>query len=121
MFGKNARKRAVNQLKESIDQHTAARVEVKKNCIELFELRQEISTQTIYQVEKLVNSLKNTSTSFQKTLAEVKINMRYFQHVVAQLQDASSKADLKAVQQTGGGVLTGVGVAAYGPTGCRLF
>ena len=68
---------------------------VSPRNLPLFELRNEISTETIYEVEDLINSIKNTPTSFQKTIAEVKINMRHFQHVVAQFKDASSKVDLR--------------------------
>ena len=116
MFNSKARREAIKKLQRAIDRHEVTRKRVGSASVELFELRQNVASEVIQQVESIVNALANSPKEFDTTVAEFRVEADRFQETVKLLETQTYRS-FKIGGATGAaGVAAGVGVATLGPS-----
>ena len=116
MLNFDTKDKAIQSLKQSINQHESLRSSVKDLSSLLFERRQQAATKVIQEVENYVNTLANSPKEFDKAVAEYRIEVNRFNKTLRSLEVKAAEA-----AQVGGGVAVagaaaGAGVAAFAPT-----
>lgn len=115
MFNKKIKKETLSELKDRVDNYQN---EYKSSLGEIvgFHKKRLSHVDSIIEVEKLVNSLANTPKEFKKISGEISINRIDFENNIENIEIENRKNEAIDGGIKIGGVATGVGVAAFGPT-----
>jgi hypothetical protein len=116
MLNKGLKKDTLKNLEDAQNRYNTLRLSVEERAIELDELRKKSSNEVITSVEGYVNMLANSPKEFDKSFSEYKAEFKVFNDLVHELKIEAAKADFQAGSTAGAGVVTGIGVAAFGPT-----
>ena len=116
MFNSSVRREAIEALKETVAKHEAVREKTTHASERLFEQRRRAAREVIERVETYVNLLANSPKEFDKTVADYRIAAGRFDRDVERLEIEAAQTT-KVGSATGtAGAMTGVGVAALGPS-----
>lgn len=115
MFNSGYKKEALNCLKKASEEHKKEYEKTIKNVENLHDSRVDASN-FIKKVESYINSIANTPKNFKKDIDELSLNLRNFQDEVEKLEIKSNNIGKMSGGMAGTGVLTGAGIAAFGPT-----
>ena len=115
MFNSKYKKEALRELERASSKYQSAFDEAVKNTSTLQE-RRMAAIETLKQVERYVDELRNKPYEFEKVIREIKIRRQNFESKVESLRLESQHIDRVAGTTAGAGALAGAGVAALGPT-----
>lgn len=115
MFNSKYKKEALRELERASSKYQSAFDEAVKNASTLQE-RRMAAIETLKQVERYVDELRNKPYEFEKVIREIKIRRQNFESKVESLRLESQHIDRVAGTTAGAGALAGAGVAALGPT-----
>ncbi len=115
MFNSKYKKEALRELERASSKYQSAFDEAVKNTSILQE-RRMAAIETLKQVERYVDELRNKPYEFEKIIREIKIRRQNFESKVESLRLESQHIDRVAGTTAGAGALAGAGVAALGPT-----
>ena len=116
MFNNSLKKESLKKLEESQNTYNKNVAVVKNKSVELYEIRKAGSFKIISAVENYINTLSSSPKEFNKSFSEYKAEFKVFNDMLFILNKESNKSDIKATSTAGSGVLTGIGVAALGPS-----
>lgn len=114
MFYNNARKTAVNRLKNAEKVYNNLAKEANDTALELYQIRKSASC-AIDRIEKYINSLANTPKEFTKEIAEIKIGIKEFNEA-ARIEKQNNSDNIKGATMATGGTIAGGLIASLGPT-----
>ena len=112
MFNSKYKKEALRELERASSKYQSAFDEAVKNTSTLQE-RRMAAIETLKQVERYVDELRNKPYEFEKVIREIKIRRQNFESKVESLRLESQHIDRVAGTTAGAGALA---VAALGPT-----
>ena len=116
MLNRSVKRKAIDKLEGAVAKHEKLRKKTVKASKNLFKQRNKASHEVIQQVENYVNLLANSPKSFEKSVAEYRIEVnRFDQHVDSIKKDETFTSNIGSAAAATGAV-AGVGVAALGPT-----
>lgn len=116
MFNSRARKEAIEKLKQAVNRHESVGEQVRQASARLHDLRHDVATRIILDVESYVNLLANSPKEFDTSIADLRIESNRFQDVVRQIEIRAARTAPIAGGTGAAGVAAGVGVAALGPS-----
>ena len=90
--------------------------QVRQASARLHDLRHDVATRIILDVESYVNLLANSPKEFDTSIADLRIESNRFQDVVRQIEIRAARTAPIAGGTGAAGVAAGVGVAALGPS-----
>ena len=115
LLNSTVKKEAMADLKVANEEYEALYVSVVERTVALHENKVQCAG-LIKAVEDFINSIANSPKEFSATISEIDINRRCFENLVADLEMENKKNTEVSGKITGAGILTGAGVAAFGPT-----
>lgn len=116
MFNSGARKEAIEKLKQAVNRHESVGEQVRQASARLHNLRHDVATRIILDVESYVNLLANSPKEFDTSIADLRIESNRFQDVVRQIEIRAAHTAPIAGGTGAAGVAAGVGVAALAPS-----
>lgn len=116
MFNSKAKKEAIERAEKEEKKLAKAQRSVVQNAEELHEIRLESSKTTISKCERYISKLANAPCDFRKSIAQLRIKYEAFEKTADALYAESTRVNTRSGVGAGGGVLSGVGVAALGPS-----
>lgn len=114
MFYNNAKKKAIQHLKNEEDCYNKLGNSASDAVVNLYEVRKSAS-KAIERVEKYINTLANSPKEFVRKVKEVRLEIKEFNDAV-KIEKENASDNIKAGTATIGGVTVGGAVAALGPT-----
>ena len=111
MLNRSVKREAIDKLEGAVAKHEKLRKKTVKASKNLFKQRNRASHEVIQQVENYVNLLANSPKSFEKSVAEYRIEVNRFDHHVD-----SIKKDETFTSNIGSAAAAAATVAALGPT-----
>lgn len=115
MFNAGYKKQALKECEEAGKIYKKEYDNTIKKSSKLYSNKQE-AREILEKVEGYVKLLANKPKEFEKTIKEVSIRRKAFEKEVRQLEIEAKESDKVGKSIVGGGLLTGAGVAAFGPT-----
>lgn len=121
MFNSDLKERAIRLVKKAAREYEAEFENIKDKSTELFNLRTLSKEEVIVPVENFINNLANSPKEFKKTIGELEIQYNKFENEIRDLEREAQDVDFKAGGTVVAGVVTGVGAAAFLPTGAMAI
>ena len=116
MLNSSARRETVRGLEVAVAEHEALRQRTTAASTDLFDQRRRAAEEVIVRVEDFVNRLAHSPKEFDKSVESYRVEVGRFNDHVQHLEVEAARA-AKVGSATGtAGALTGVGVAALGPS-----
>ena len=116
MLNSSVRREALEKLKKSVEEHDEVRESTTLGMTELLAQRRRAASEVVERVEAYVNTLANSPTDFDKTVATYRIEAGEFESQVEQLEVAAARTTAVGSATGAAGAVAGVGVAALGPS-----
>ena len=116
MLNRSVKREAIDKLEGAVAKHEKLRKKTVKASKNLFKQRNRASHEVIQQVENYVNLLANSPKSFEKSVAEYRIEVNRFDHHVDSIKKDETFTSNIGSAAAATGAVAGVGVAALGPT-----
>lgn len=115
MLNRKEKKVAIERMNEKNLEVKMEGEKVVKKSTELFESRQALKKR-VDRLWHLIDEFRNKPTYIEVQLKKVKIEYSRYASLVNDIKVSSEQANIKAGVTTGGGIATGIGVAATGPS-----
>ena len=115
LLNSTVKKEAMADLKVANEEYEAIYISAVEKTVALHEKKVQCAN-LIKTVEEFINSIANSPKDFSAAISEIDLNRRCFENLVADLEMENKKNAEVSGKITGAGVLTGAGVAAFGPT-----
>lgn len=115
MLNAGYKKEALKKCEEAGEKYKKEYDNTIKKSTELHEYKEK-AVQILKEVDEYIHSLSNKPKEIEKIATAVSIRRKEFEKEVEQLEIEAKKADKAGKGIAGGGILTGVGVAAFGPS-----
>jgi hypothetical protein len=115
MLNFDTKRDAIQRLEASVERYNCLAPTVVAEAVDLHQLRKDISHTVIQEAEAYVNVLANSPKEFNKIVAEFRISVDRFDHVVADQKAESIAADMRSGVMAGASVGAGVATAAAAP------
>lgn len=115
MLNAGYKKEALKKCEEASNIYKKEYEATIKKSTELHE-NKETAVKILKDVDDYIHSLSNKPHEIEKMASEVSIRRQAFEKEVEKLKIEAKKADKVGKNVAGAGVLTGAGVAAFGPT-----
>lgn len=116
LFNAGTRKRAVDELDQAFREYQKVRGELQFKSVELFELRQHVANETIFNIQQYINELASAPKDFRVAVEDISQIARDFNHVVNDVGEMVEKAHLKTSIGVATAAAGGAAVAATAPT-----
>jgi hypothetical protein len=115
MMNFDTKNAAIKRLETSANNYNSLAPLVVADAVNLHDLRKSTSREVIHAAEEYVNTLANSPKEFDKTIAEFRISVDRFGHVVADAKAEAVAADVQSGVMAGASVGAGVATAAAAP------
>lgn len=115
MLNFDTKRDAINRLEKSANRYNALAPKVVDEAVKLHKLRKATSHNVIRAAESYVNMLANSPKEFDKTVADFRISVDRFDHVVADKKAEAVAADVQSGVMAGASVGAGAATAAAAP------
>lgn len=115
-FGALAKKEAVAHYENTVSAYHQTGATVQRRAEELYTLRTTRCKEVIEACEAYLSALANAPKEFEKSIEELAIEYKNFDHAQQELQRAAEQINWSSAGVSGGGVLAGAGVATFAPT-----
>ena len=115
MFNYSLKNEALKIHKNALEIYNASNEKMNNTCEKLYSKRKK-SVEVIKMVENVINSVANTPKDYNTKMGKVHKELNLFKETIEYANKAYDDA-VKAGVNIVGGVATGVGVAAFAPTG----
>jgi len=106
---------AIERLEKSANRYNGLAPRVVDDAVKLHQVRKNTSHKVIRAAEAYVNVLANSPKKFDKTVAEFRISVDRFDHVVADNKAEAVAADVQSGVMAGASVGAGAATAAAAP------
>ena len=116
MLNRSVKREAIDELEGAVAKHEKLRKKTVKASQNLFKQRKNASHEVIQQVENYVNCLANSPKSFEKSVAEYRIEVNRFDHHVDSIKKDETFTSSVGSATAATGAVAGAGIAALGPT-----
>lgn len=114
MFYNQAKKHAIERLKEIEKRYNALGEKANDAALNLYRLRKSAAKE-IDRIETYVNFLANFPKEFIREIGEIKINIQEFNEA-ARIEEKSAALNIKGASAATAGVAAGGAIATLGPT-----
>ena len=115
MLNFDTKRDAIKRLEKSANRYNGLAPRVVDDAVKLHQLRKSMSHKVIRAAEAYVNVLANSPKEFDKTVAEFRIAVDRFDHVVADKKAEAVAADVRSGVMAGASVGAGAATAAAAP------
>lgn len=116
MFNTSAKKEALQTLKEEVDRYEERSELVRDEAVMLYELRHETAASIVAACEKYLSDLANAPRELKKSVGELRMEFDSFESSITELEQEAKDASVKSGGSAAGGVVAGVGTAAFAPS-----
>ena len=116
MINSKARTKALQRLKDNVDDYEEKSELVRDEAVQLYELRHETAASVLAASEKYLSDLANAPRELEKSVGELKTEFLSFENTISELRDEAEKAVVDSGKSAAGGVAAGAGIAAFAPS-----
>ena len=116
MFNSSERRKAIEDLNNSVEEHEIVRKQVERASVQLFRQRQRAVSNVVRPVEEYVALLANSPKEFDKSVAEFRVEADRFSGNVRDFETEAASSTKIGSATGAAGAMAGVGVAALGPS-----
>ena len=116
MFNSSARRKAIEDLNSSVEEHEVVRKHVERASVELFQQRQRAVVQVARAVEDYADLIAGSPEELDKSAAEFRVEADRFSGTVRHFETESARSTKIGSAAGAAGAMAGVGAAALGPS-----
>lgn len=115
MLNASAKEASLSRLQTHVERYETLAEDVRRDAVILFEKRQGV-VHTVLACEQYLTHLANAPRELKKAVGELRTNFDSFAASVIDLEKQAKEVTVNSGSGAVAGTLTGVGVAAFGPT-----
>ena len=116
MFNSSARRKAIEELNNFVEEHEIVRRQVERASMRLFHQRQRAAFEVTQAVEDYLNLIASSPEELDKSVAEFRIEADRFSVTVRHFETEAARSSKIGSAAGAAGAMAGVGVAALGPS-----
>ena len=116
MFNSSARRKAIEELNNSVEEHEIVRKLVERASVHLFQQRQRAANEVIQAVEDYLNLIASSPEDLDDSVGDLRIEADRFSGTVRHFETEAARSSKIGSAAGAAGAMAGVGVAALGPS-----